>query len=145
MTSTAPSRPPIEHRVHRWPPSPHHPSDRVRVRRAGRGGIWEVRIFSPASPLYERLARRGMLHLQLWHPGSGVSVLSPSALTGYRFEAFPIEGWTAGCFGFERVHEAVRLHHGLELPARDEVESLETAFVAWPECCARALDERPTL
>lgn len=61
----------------------HDPDARVPVLRVG---DWEVRALRRGSPRFRRLHRRGGLHVQLWDPAAGVSVVTPSALTGQRFE-----------------------------------------------------------
>lgn len=61
----------------------HDPDARVPVLRVG---DWEVRALRRGSPRFRRLQRCGGLHVQLWDPATGVSVVTPSALTGQRFE-----------------------------------------------------------
>ena len=61
------------------PPPPHDPRERERVAVTG---AWEVRQFPADDPKLAYFAPRGFLHVQLWHPGEGVSVLTPSKLTG---------------------------------------------------------------
>lgn len=65
------------------PPRPHDPAERELV---GQIGPWQVRRFPLSSAKLEYCARRGFLHLQLWHPEAGVSVLTPSRLTGDQFD-----------------------------------------------------------
>ena len=55
-------------------------------------GEWDVRMSDPRSDLHRLLAVNGMLHLQMWHPESGTSVLTPSPLTDQLFEAIPLFG-----------------------------------------------------
>jgi hypothetical protein len=66
-----------------WPASPHDPSERELVERLG---TWEVRVFGLADARHAYLLRRGMGHLQLWHPREGVSLLTPSLFTRSRWE-----------------------------------------------------------
>ena len=66
-----------------WPAAPHDPSERELVEHLSG---WEVRLFGPHDPRHAYLLRRGMGHLQFWHPVAGVSFLSPSALSGGRWE-----------------------------------------------------------
>jgi hypothetical protein len=65
------------------PPRPHDPTERELV---GQIGPWQVRRFPLSSAKHEYCARRGFLHLQLWHREAGVSVLTPSRLTGDQFD-----------------------------------------------------------
>ena len=74
----------------RFPPSPHNPFERERIAAIG---PWEVRVFSPGGVFHQYFAGHGMLHVQLWHPASGVSVLTPSRLTRGCFEVYPFAGW----------------------------------------------------
>jgi len=64
----------------RLPPL-HAPFDRELLARVG---PWEVRRH--ADDRFGYFATRSLLHLQLWHPACRVSVLTPSRLTGGRFE-----------------------------------------------------------
>jgi hypothetical protein len=66
----------------RLPPL-HVPSDRELLARVG---PWEVRRHAVADERFAYFASRALLHLQLWHPEQRISVLTPSRLTGGRFE-----------------------------------------------------------
>lgn len=65
------------------PPRPHDPAERELVAQVG---PWQVRRLAHGSAKLEYCARRGFLHLQLWHPQAGVSVLTPSRLTGDQYD-----------------------------------------------------------
>jgi len=65
------------------PPAPHDPRERELVAHAG---AWEVRQFARTGTKHEYFAPRGFLHLQLWEPTAGVSILTPSRLTGGNYE-----------------------------------------------------------
>lgn|GEM_PF-2928814 len=56
----------------------HDPSERVCVHEE-RG--WELRAFARNDLRFGWLASRGLLHLQLWHPGREVSILTPCQLS----------------------------------------------------------------
>lgn len=64
-------------------PPLHAPHDRELFARCG---AWQVRRHADADPRFVYLASRELLHLQLWHPAHNTSVLTPSRLTGGRFE-----------------------------------------------------------
>lgn len=66
-----------------WPAPPHDPLERVVLERLDG---WEVRTFALHDARCAYLLRRDMGHLQLWHPGAGVSFLTPSRLSGGRWE-----------------------------------------------------------
>jgi hypothetical protein len=72
----------LERRVGALPPL-HSPFDRELLARVG---PWEVRRHARDDGRFAYLATRSMLHVQLWHPDHRVSVLTPSRLTGGRFE-----------------------------------------------------------
>ncbi len=83
---------------HDWPPRPHDPRDRIVL---GTYGPWEVCGFEPGGRFDTYFAERGMKHLQFWLPEAGFSLLTPSRLTGGRFEVFPFAGWkhASTCYG----------------------------------------------
>lgn len=106
------------------PPPPHDPTERVLAVKLGE---WEVRIFEGKKQRY--FLPRGMGHLQLWHPAAGVSVLTPSRLTGGRYEVFPVDDWKAQASNYRQVVLMVIGRHGLFMPAAPEVARLEHALV----------------
>ena len=53
-------------------------------------GEWDVRMSDPGSDLHRLLTVNGMFHLQLWHPESKTSILTPSSLTEQHFEVTPL-------------------------------------------------------
>lgn len=71
------------------PVRPHDPKDRLAVASLAE---WEVRVFDPTGSFFSFFRRHGLLHLQLWHPASGTSVLTPSRLTGGRYELRRADG-----------------------------------------------------
>jgi hypothetical protein len=64
-------------------PPLHAPTDRELFARVG---SWEVRRHGAEDERFSYLASRAMLHVQLWHPMRRISILTPSRLTGGRFE-----------------------------------------------------------
>lgn len=70
------------------PPGLHDPTERCPIQQLG---PWEVRVFSWNDPRHAYLAPRGLLHLQLWAPTQGTSLLVPSRLTDGCWEV-----WHAG-------------------------------------------------
>src|SRR5262245_7985164 len=95
------------------PPPPHDPSERALLCRVG---AWEVRAFPPSDAKHAYFATRELLHLQLWHPAAGVSVLTPSRLTAGTFELFPVDGWKCAVRSAEEARRLARYAHGVELP-----------------------------
>jgi len=105
------------------PPPPHDPGERIRVAWAGN---WEVRQFAPDDPKLEYFRSRGFLHLQLWHPGEWISILTRSRLTAGHFEMWrpgPVRGpatsWSA----------VVARLGGVRAPSATEVFALESWFI----------------
>lgn len=132
MSRVSPPRPPgsvgpsSDDDAAAWPPPPHDPRDRVLVTTAG---AWQVRVFADSDPKLEYFVRRGLHHLQLWHPEAGVSVLSPSGLTIGQYETFPIAGWKRQARTRDDLVALLRAHHRLELPSAGTMAALEAWFV----------------
>ena len=55
-------------------------------------GEWEVLMYRPCSDMHRLLVVNGMFHLQLWHPESLTSILTPTTLTEGQFEVSPLFG-----------------------------------------------------
>jgi hypothetical protein len=70
-----------------------------------------------------------MAHLQLWHPGAGLSVLTPSALTAGRFEAFPVAGWKARTSCYGALYGLVWREAGVALPGLGRMAALYLWFI----------------
>ena len=98
-----------------WPPPPHDPRERICL---GLMDEWEVRIFARSDCKFQYLARKKMLHVQLWHPVVWVSVLTPSQLTAGRFELFPFKGWKCSPPCLHLLNRI--LHEELGAPRIDE-------------------------
>lgn len=108
------------------PPPPHDPTERGLVAQLG---VWQVRDFGEGDARAPYLARHGMLHVQLWHPDAGVSVLTPSRLTLGRWEVFPFRGWKLRHPWLRLVQDAVAVEHRVALPSQTELRSVVTWFV----------------
>ena len=106
------------------PPPPHDPTEREL---AWIVDGWEVRVFSGRRLDY--LASHGMGHVQLWHPPTGVSILTPSGLTAGAFEVFPIAGWKRRARDVAEVSHLVRETHGCELPPSAVIERAQRLLV----------------
>src|SRR4051812_39642737 len=63
------------------PAAPHDPRDRELLTRADG---WEIRALK--SDWFGFFAARGLWHVQLWHPGKSLSILTPSTLTCGHYE-----------------------------------------------------------
>jgi hypothetical protein len=94
-----------------------------------RAGDWEVRVFARTDFRYRYLVGHGMWHLQLWHSGRGVSVLTPSALTRDCYEIFPIRGGRARVRWNSDVRALVEAHHEIAVPSAGTMAVLEAWFV----------------
>lgn len=108
------------------PPPPHDRSGRRVVARVGE---WEVRTFAEGSRMHAYFAPRGLLHLQLWHPARGVSVLTPSRLTAHHWEVFPVAGWKLPVSDEHLLREVIARRLGLELPSPATLEALQRWFL----------------
>jgi len=107
------------------PPPPHDPRDR-ELTMPLEGG-WELR--TPTARMTAYFLPRGLLHVQLWHPASGVSILTPSRITRGLYEAFPVRRWKAPARSYAEITELVAREHGVAPPSAFAVASLERAFV----------------
>ena len=127
------------------PPRPHDPADRILAEViSARGGhasaftAWEVRIFDPAGQFHCYFGTRGLLHLQLWQPYYRISILAPSRLTAYAYEAFPVRNWKFAAKNFDDIAHALTRERALCVPDRATVEALCATHVATVEAaCAR--------
>ena len=101
---------------------PHRPEDRIVVETvsvtggAAAFGHWEVRIFDPAGQFHHYFALRAMLHVQLWHPFFGVSILTPSRLTGFNYELFPLNEWKYATPHYADIGDQLRSVMGIRMP-----------------------------
>jgi hypothetical protein len=102
------------------PPPPHDPRDREGVLALG---AWEVRLST--GRFFEYFAPRGLWHAQLWHQRAGVSILTPSRLTGGSFEAFPSRGWKGRRATYSEIRALVAAEHDVEPPSMEAVTWLE--------------------
>jgi hypothetical protein len=143
-----------------WPPAPHDPRDRALISTivvpaqafrahssrhgsSGRRGAsastrWEVRAFPSGGRMHRYFAPRGLLHLQLWQPESGVSMLTPSRITLGRWEVFPVEGWKLGVDQVADLRRLVRASFRVEPPTAAQLAAAQAWFVARQERLALA-------
>jgi hypothetical protein len=116
------ARPPNE-----APPPPHDPSERELAQVLG---DWEVRIFGDGKFRY--FVERGLWHVQLWHPGARVSVLTPSRLTRDAYEVYPSRGWKARAATHAEVARLVSEEHGVSFVDEAALAAIERIFVHAP-------------
>jgi len=94
------------------PPAPHNPHERVCLREFG---PWQLLIFARNTSKHAYFAPRGMLHLQLWAPAAGLSILTPSKLTGDMLELW--EGGERHRFKcYRSLLEYISEKHALRIP-----------------------------
>lgn len=102
-------------------------------------GPWEVRRHASEDKRFTYLASRALLHVQLWDPERRISILTPSRLTGGRFEIargahrMPVETWPCVL--------AILPSHGL--PGSAELAALTMWLVV--RCEVAASIERRTI
>ena len=132
------------------PPRPHNPADRIVADVISAGGdrpsafsTWEVRIFDPAGQFHCYFGTRGLLHLQLWQPYFGVSILAPSRLTAYAYEAFPVRSWKFAARDLDDIVHALTRERALCVPDRATVETLCATHVGAVEAACSRESIRP--
>ena len=108
----------------------HAIADRQVVARLG---VWEIRRYPETDERHVYFASRGFLHLQLWNPSTRTSILTPSRLTGDRFEI--ARDWTR--YAVKRWHEVVDLLRDATLPSGAEIAALHTWMIVRDEVAAR--------
>jgi hypothetical protein len=69
---------------------------------------WEVRQHRLDDPATAELVTGGYLHLQLWCPASGISILTPSRLTAGLFDVRLPDGGRIRAHLYRRAADAVR-------------------------------------
>ena len=89
---------------------------------------WEVRVFEPLGHALRNQGSKGFDHLQLWHPSAGVSLLTPSILTGHQFEVYPLADWKYSESNYGTLWQLVREVLHLTLPRPSVVETLLEVF-----------------
>jgi hypothetical protein len=100
-----------------------------------------------AGATHRFLAARDMWHLQLWHPMAGVSILTPSLLTRYEYEVFPVRGWKARAGDYARLKALVGARQ-VPLPSESMLLVLEAFYVkdamagCLPNTCTGGRDYR---
>lgn len=112
--------------VARLPPL-HAPNDRELLARVG---PWDLRRH--ADNRFSYFTMRSLLHIQLWHPVLRISVLTPSRLTGGRFE-IATETRRAWVVDWPGVVEQLPDH---ELPNASELAALTLWMVVRCEVAA---------
>ncbi|MBI4511965.1 MAG: hypothetical protein HY698_20195 [Deltaproteobacteria bacterium] len=122
-----------------WPLPPHDPRERVVI--AETHG-WEVRMFATDDIKHVYFSPRGLLHLQLWHAGHRLSVLTPSRLTLGHFEAYPVRGWKYRPPDYETLKRELKVELKVGLPPQAEVKALQRWFVHRYEVEAERKGER---
>lgn len=114
---------------------PHRPDDRIVVDTvsvtggAAAFGHWEVRIFDPAGQFHHYFALRALLHVQFWQPFFGVSILSPSRLTRFNYELFPLNEWKYASPDYADIGRRLRSAMGIRLPDEAFVRRVCSAHI----------------
>ena len=108
------------------PPPPHDPWDRVLLDVIDG---WQVRVPEPGTACARYFGRSGFGHMQLWHPSTGLSVLSPSDLTNHRFEICTLANWKYSHADYLVIRETVRQELHVDLPRPFFVQTLMEVFI----------------
>lgn len=106
------------------PLPPHDPRERSVVLHLG---AWEVRTF--AGRFLEYFAPRGFLHVQYWHADLGISILSPSRLTGARYEVSGTNMCKMHFLSWGEVRAYVQGACDVDVPSEIEAFQTETVLV----------------
>ncbi len=80
-------------------------------------GDWEVLMYRPCSDVHRLLVVNGMFHLQLWHPESQTSILTPTSLTGGQFEVAPLFGSAFQCEDYAEIAAIIEAARNIQAPA----------------------------
>ena len=113
----------------------HDPGDRERV--ALLSSDWEVRQFAERDPRTDYFAKRGFLHVQLWHAVTRTSIVTPSRITDGHFELslagerFAARTWPVITRGLA--------DHRIAAPSVAELRAVERWFVLAPDTGAGRL------
>lgn len=114
-------------RAEGYPPPPHDPRERERIATAG---PWEVLQFAADDSRIRYFAPRRMLHLQLWHPGRRISILTPSLITDGLYEVvLASHGDRGRTPSLPALREALREVLRVELPTDRQLERWTTWYV----------------
>lgn len=108
----------------RFPPPPHDPRERVPLADLG---AWQVLQFPREDPKLAYFTTRGFLHLQLWHAGARLSILTPSRLTAGRFETWRAGGPRTSAAEWSELAAQVA---DVTLPVAAQVRALERWMVS---------------
>ncbi|MEM7541133.1 MAG: hypothetical protein AAF384_06040 [Pseudomonadota bacterium] len=117
---------------------PHRPEDRILAEqievtdRQNETLAWEVRVFDPAGIFHHYFCNREMLHIQLWQPHYGISVLTPSRNTGCNFEAFPIRDWKFATPDYSKLQNELKNYLAVTLPTEKRVQQLVDYYTSQP-------------
>ena len=114
------------------PPAPHNPKDRVFVHTHNG---WEFRAFARNDHNHSHRASRGELHVQLWHPTSRISVLTPSMMTKGQYDVWLSSGqYRVSCL--HQLSTLTRSKAGIVPPCKRVISHFQTWLVWGPSICA---------
>ena len=84
-------------------------------------GEWDVRMSEPNSDLHRLLVINGMFHLQLWHPESKTSLLTPSPITDQLFAVTPLFGGEFRAQSYREIRSVIRAARKIVPPSPQEL------------------------
>lgn len=108
-----------------WPAPPHDPRERVSLTHLG---VWDLRAFAVGGRFHNFFHRHGLLHVQLWHPFKGVSVLTPSPITRGAYGVYPAPEDRRRCSDYHDAQHVVQVLFEVALPTLDDVEAAVSAL-----------------
>ena len=120
-------------------PPPHDREEREWV--ADAGGGWSYWRHPVHGSLYSYFDAKGFAHLQLFHPVSGCSILTPSRLTGTTFEVYPIGYWKAHAHCYATLESLIRRRYGIKIPSHASMRAAVRWYLPAPRT-GRTCEER---
>ena len=115
-------QPPIQ------PPAPHDPSARACLSDVGDWSLWST----PRNiPNYTQIVRSGQLHMQLWHAGANISILTPSSSTNHHYELWTPNLRMRICC-YQHVAEKLAEFRGPLLPCPNIISHFAAWFIHAP-------------
>ena len=87
-------------------------------------GEWEVLMYRPCSDIHRLLVVNGMFHLQLWHPDSQTSIITPTTLTDGKFEIAPLFGSEFRTDSYEDLGPILEAAKTISIPPAERVSDV---------------------
>ena len=93
---------------------------------------WQIRVIMRNDNRHTPMAAQGLLHLQLWHPGTKTSVLTPSNFTDRKFELWN-EQMHVQVDNYQRVNQIIASNIGIHMPCAALIHHYQ-CWLVWAPC-----------